>query len=146
MDKTLERTRCPTGQSHPPDPIDIHVGNRLREGRLRAHLKQTELGKGMHITFQAVQKFEAGKMRLAASRLYTAAKLLHRPISFFFEGIEPKAESKNAAEFGSKELELIAAFRSIKDQRLRENVRQLLRELAGWYAKSQPGEDTPPRV
>src|SRR5215469_959027 len=85
-----------TVREHGPDPIDVHVGQRLRQARLLAGLSQEELGVGIGVSFQAVQKYEHGENRLSASRLFRAAKLLDRPVSFFFEdlgGATANAES-----------------------------------------------------
>lgn len=70
-----------------PDPIDVHVGHRLRQARLLAGMSQDELGAGIGVSFQAVQKYEHGENRVNASRLLQAAQLLGRSISFFFEDI-----------------------------------------------------------
>src|SRR5271154_7637768 len=77
-----------TVREHGPDPVDVHVGKRLRQARLLAGLSQEELGDGIGVSFQAVQKYEQGENRLSASRLFRAAKLLDRPVSFFFDELD----------------------------------------------------------
>ena len=76
----------------------MHVGRRLRQARFLAGMSQEELGAGIGVSFQAVQKYEHGENRLSASRLYKAARLLDRPVSFFFEelGGEQAAGSSRA--------------------------------------------------
>src|SRR5256885_866973 len=59
-----------------PDPVDVHVGRRLRQARFLAGISQEELGAGIGVSFQAVQKYEHGENRLSASRLFKAARLL----------------------------------------------------------------------
>jgi ribosome-binding protein aMBF1 (putative translation factor) len=71
-----------------PDPIDVHVGQRLRAARHLAGLSQAELGAGIGASFQAAQKYEQGQNRLSASRLFHAAEVLHLSVSFFFAGLE----------------------------------------------------------
>ena len=71
-----------------PDPIDKHVGNRIRLRRLDIGCSQTKLPKAVGVTFQQVQKYEKGTNRIAASRLYKLAKILGVPITFFFDGLE----------------------------------------------------------
>ena len=71
-----------------PDPIDKHVGNRIRLRRLDIGCSQTKLAKAVGVTFQQVQKYEKGTNRIAASRLYKLAKILGVPITFFFDGLE----------------------------------------------------------
>lgn len=69
------------------DPIDIHVGNRIRHRRWETKLSQTDLGRAMGVTFQQLQKYEKGENRIAASRLYKAATTLDVPVGWFFEGL-----------------------------------------------------------
>src|SRR5208282_6153928 len=94
------RTRPTPGQSsrnrrtvreHGPNPIDVHVGGRLKQVRMMAGMSQEELGLGIGVSFQAVQKYEHGENRLSASRLFRAAKLLGRPVSFFFDKLQTTA-------------------------------------------------------
>ena len=81
--RSMRRRR--TVREHGPDPVDVHVGKRLRQARLLAGLSQEELGDGIGVSFQAVQKYEQGENRLSASRLFRAATLLQQPVAFFFE-------------------------------------------------------------
>ncbi len=70
-----------------PDPVDVHVGQRLREARLRTGQSQTALGRALGVTFQQVQKYENGTNRLGASRLWQAAQHLDVDADYFFEGL-----------------------------------------------------------
>ncbi|MGE4314468.1 MAG: helix-turn-helix domain-containing protein [Pseudobdellovibrionaceae bacterium] len=69
-----------------PNPIDIHVGQKLRERRMRMGLSQEKLAEATNVTFQQVQKYETAKNRISASRLYQFAILLGVPVDYFFEG------------------------------------------------------------
>jgi transcriptional regulator with XRE-family HTH domain len=69
-----------------PDPIDKHVGSRVRMGRLMLGTSQETLGNKLGITFQQVQKYEKGTNRISASRLQAMCEVLQVPVSFFFEG------------------------------------------------------------
>src|SRR5690606_34025694 len=68
-----------------PNPIDIHVGSRVRLRRNMLGMSQEKLGERLGITFQQVQKYEKGTNRVGASRLQAIASILDAPVSFFFE-------------------------------------------------------------
>lgn len=70
------------------DPIDIHVGQRLRLARKNCKMSQDKLADAMGVTFQQVQKYERGSNRVSASMLWRASHALGEPISYFFEGLE----------------------------------------------------------
>ena len=69
-----------------PDPIDRHVGSRVRMQRILMKMSQEKLGDALGLTFQQVQKYEKGLNRIGASRLQQISKTLQVPPSFFFEG------------------------------------------------------------
>ena len=69
-----------------PDPIDRHVGSRVRMQRVLMKMSQEKLGDALGLTFQQVQKYEKGTNRIGASRLQQISKTLNVPPSFFFEG------------------------------------------------------------
>lgn len=73
-----------TNKKH-PNPIDIHVGSRIRLRRTMNGMSQERLGDGLGITFQQIQKYERGTNRVGASRLQNIANILNVPVSFFFE-------------------------------------------------------------
>lgn len=66
-----------------PDPIDIHVGRRIRMRRLWIEMTQETLAKALGITFQQLQKYEKGTNRVGASRLQAIAKVLEVAPSYF---------------------------------------------------------------
>src|SRR6185295_18520764 len=68
-----------------PNPIDIHVGSRVRLRRMMLGMSQERLGEHLGITFQQIQKYEKGTNRIGASRLQHIARVLTVPVSFFFE-------------------------------------------------------------
>ncbi len=70
-----------------PDPIDVHVANRLRIGRQLRGISQTALGAEIGVSFQQVGKYEKAKDRVSASRLYQCAKVLDVPVEYFFVGL-----------------------------------------------------------
>jgi transcriptional regulator with XRE-family HTH domain len=117
-------------REHGPDPVDVHVGRRLRQARLLAGMSQEELGTGVGVSFQAVQKYEQGENRLSASRLFRAAQLLERPVSFFFDEIPGDAPSTNQQTgFSREEIDLVRHFRQIASEEVRERLLQVTRRI-----------------
>src|SRR5271154_7405015 len=89
-----------TVKEHGPDPADVHVGSRLRLARGLLGLSQVQVAQALGVSFQAVQKYERGEIRVSASRLLQAARLLGQPLEFFFEGLDmPVAVDNDNAEF-----------------------------------------------
>jgi transcriptional regulator with XRE-family HTH domain len=127
-----------------PNPVDAHVGSRVRLRRMLLGMSQERLGESMGLTFQQVQKYEKGVNRIGASRLFQISKILDVPVQFFFEeapyaGDSSKApgmaESDSEAfilEFlNSREgLELNRAFVKISDAKVRKSVVDLVRALS----------------
>ncbi len=74
-----------------PNPVDVHVGSRIRLRRMLLGMSQTELGHALDLTFQQVQKYERGDNRVSASMLHKTAQVLDIPVSFFFEDLDPNA-------------------------------------------------------
>lgn len=66
-----------------PNPIDIHVGSRIRLRRTMLGMSQEKLGESLGITFQQIQKYEKGTNRVGASRLQNISAILNVPVSFF---------------------------------------------------------------
>ncbi len=125
-----------------PNPIDRHVGARVRMRRLMVGLSQSKLAGALDVTFQQVQKYEKGANRIGASRLQQLARVLDVPPSFFFEGAPASASSGpgfnedpgNAyvVDFLStaEGLQLNRAFTAIKDPKLRKTVLDLVERIA----------------
>lgn len=89
-----------------PHPVDTHVGQRLKTLRILRGLTQTDLAKPLNISFQQVQKYELGRNRISASKLYMIAGKLDVPVAYFFEGLDdtgdggPVIEADTAALAG----------------------------------------------
>ena len=133
-----------------PDPVDVHVGSRLRLRRNLVGMSQEQLGKSLGLTFQQIQKYERGANRMGASRLHQISRLLGVPVAWFFEEIveggEARfgfAENKQAALEGApsalpdteilqrrETLDLIRAYYSIHDPKQRRKVFELVRSMA----------------
>lgn len=124
-----------------PNPIDRHVGSRVRMRRLLVGLSQEKLGEALGITFQQIQKYEKGANRIGASRLQQTAKILGVPVEFFFEGA-PAGDA--VAGFGempqpsfvsdfmatSEGVQLTKAFVRIADPQVRRRIIDLVEAIA----------------
>lgn len=94
--KRSSRGRTPTGQ---PNPIDVHVGNRIRLRRTLLGLSQEKMASLLGLTFQQVQKYERGMNRVGASRLWDIGKVLDVPIGFFYEDMDQEVASQSPRMF-----------------------------------------------
>jgi transcriptional regulator with XRE-family HTH domain len=74
-----------------PNPVDIHVGSRVRLRRTLLRMSQEKLGDAIGLTFQQVQKYERGANRIGSSRLFDLSRVLDVPVSFFFDDMPPEA-------------------------------------------------------
>src|SRR5215510_8830833 len=76
-----------------PNPVDKHVGSRVRMRRMMLGMSQEKLGDALGLTFQQVQKYEKGTNRIGASRLQQIAHILQVPVAFFFEDVPRQHEA-----------------------------------------------------
>jgi transcriptional regulator with XRE-family HTH domain len=79
-------------EPHSPNPVDLHVGTRIRLRRRMQGVSQEKLADALGLTFQQVQKYERGANRVSASKLYEIATALHAPVAYFFDGLADPAE------------------------------------------------------
>jgi len=135
------------------NPIDIHVGSRVRFRRMLLGMSQEKLGERLGLTFQQVQKYEKGINRIGASRLYDLAQVLGVPVQFFYEeaplgegrvdASDGQAVGEGQAEHSIVEflrsrdgLELNRAFVRIPDLKARRAIVDLVRSLANEAASN----------
>jgi len=111
------------------DPIDAHVGGRLRAFRLQAGMNQTELARALGVTFQQVQKYEKGVNRVSASMLARASQALHTPVESFFPGAEEGETQQIDPAVASRGREMMALLASL-DPKRREILMSVAREMA----------------
>lgn len=122
-----------------PDPVDVHVGARVRTRRLLIGMNQETLARALGLTFQQVQKYEGGANRISASRLSQIAEILGVPIAYFFTDIEPGGGAADKARERLQRpeaIELIRAYYAIADQRIRHQFLDMVKTVA----QSQPPE------
>lgn len=126
-----------------PNPIDLHVGARVRMRRKFLSVSQEKLADALGLTFQQVQKYERGTNRISASKLFEIGRFLEAPVSYFFEGLsETAGQARAVAEDGPEQfvhgflmtpegIELASVFPKVRNGRLRRKVLELVREMAG---------------
>jgi transcriptional regulator with XRE-family HTH domain len=123
-----------------PNPIDRHVGSRVRMRRMMLGMSQEKLGDGLGLTFQQVQKYEKGANRIGASRLQHISDILGVTVPFFFEGspdgqgasgetTPPAPEFLTAFLTSSDGLALIKAFMAIKSANRRRCIVRLVEAI-----------------
>lgn len=124
-----------------PDPIDIHVGARIRARRVGLRVSQSTLGNGIGVTFQQVQKYENGANRVGGSNLYKIAGMLGVGVDYFYEGLEGKQGRRGLADsadlgllpdpLSSREaIELMHNYFRIPQATVRKRLFQFIKSLA----------------
>ncbi len=86
-----------------PNPIDLHVGARVRMRRKFLGVSQERLAHALGLTFQQVQKYERGTNRISASKLFEIARFLQAPVSYFFQGLPSEVEDQSFSESESEQ-------------------------------------------
>jgi transcriptional regulator with XRE-family HTH domain len=128
------------------NPVDAHVGNRVRLRRMLIGMSQERLGELLGLTFQQVQKYEKGVNRIAAGRLFEISGILGVPIGFFYEDMDGH-RARGFAEGGEpppvmdflasgEGLQLSLAFMRIEDPKVRRRILELVRSLANDETKA----------
>jgi len=123
-----------------PNPVDLHVGLRVRLRRRELGVSQEKLAESIGLTFQQVQKYERAANRVSASKLWEMARALKTSISYFFEGLgDPARETADDLPEGPppahaflltpEGLELAAAFPKIRKARVRRKILDLVRAM-----------------
>ena len=133
-----------------PNPVDLHVGGRVRMRRKLLGVSQEQLADSLGLTFQQVQKYERGANRVSASKLYEIAKTLQVPVSFFFDGLADPMDGSENDEIGQQAerivqeflttpegLELAEVFPKIGRGRVRRQVLDLVRAMAEEAARTE---------
>ena len=119
-----------------PRPVDVYVGQRLRQRRTLMGISQTELGEAVGLSFQQIQKYERGANRVSASRLYEFSTITGVSPSWFFEGYNEKAIAKDEPDLCRREtLEFIRSY-----ERIPKEEQKQLRALIMASAKTYGGK------
>ncbi len=130
-----------------PDPVDVHVGQRLRVRRSLLGLSQEKLAESIGLTFQQIQKYERGMNRISAGRLYQFSKILDVPIAYFYDQLSSAAKVYSSASYGmadndqesfvagdlmqNKEtLDLVRAYYTIENPEIRKDILKFIKSMA----------------
>lgn len=126
-----------------PNPIDVHVGSRLRMRRMLIGMSQEKLGESLDVTFQQIQKYEKGSNRVSASRLFDISLILGVPVQFFFDDIKLRSDTKNSASREQAEAIqmidflsssdgalLVRTFSGIEDAEIRRSIIDLVKSIS----------------
>ncbi|MFO1152381.1 MAG: helix-turn-helix transcriptional regulator [Rhodospirillales bacterium] len=129
-----------------PNPVDVHVGSRVRLRRTLLGLSQEKLGEAVGLTFQQIQKYERGANRIGASRLFEFSRILDVPVSFFFDDMsdrviggdgqmapgmadQPQQPLEQDPLTRRETLELVRAYYRIGDPQVRKRLFELTKSL-----------------
>lgn len=154
--KTVKPRYFGKGKKGQPDPVDVHVGSRVRLRRGIMGLSQEKLAESLGLTFQQIQKYERGANRVSASRLFQLGEILDVPVNFFFEGFNPD-EPGRAYGFADTQqedfswledddgdlmerketIDLVRTYYSVQDQALRKNFMKMLKTLVASQTPSE---------
>src|SRR5882724_891339 len=148
-DRVMARGRKPSGRTASaghPNPIDIHVGGRVRLRRTLLGMRQEKLAEAIGLTFQQVQKYERGANRIGSSRLFDLARVLDVTVAYFFEDMSSTVAAKTPSRMRGfaeskpepfepdpmarrETLELVRAYYRIVDPQVRKRVFELAKTL-----------------
>ncbi len=135
-----------------PNPVDVHVGARLRVRRTLLGMSQTTVGDAIGLTFQQMQKYERGANRISASRLFDLSRVLHVPVEYFFDDMpaavaasSPATEKRGRAKkppsyepdpMAKREtLGLVRGYYKIRDPQIRKRLYELAKALGAAASK-----------
>jgi transcriptional regulator with XRE-family HTH domain len=131
----------------PPNPIDIHVGERIRMWRTERKISRITLGEALGLTGQQIQKYESGTNRIGASRLQRICAVLEIPVSYLFEVAlgSPPAKGgmpQDVVDFMESEegMRFVAAFERIADRKMRRGIVRLTSRIADHVQAGTPAE------
>ena len=134
-----------------PNPVDVHVGARLRQRRTLLGMSQTTLGEALGLSFQQVQKYERGANRIGSSRLFDLSLVLDVPVEHFFDDMPTAVAASSPTQGGGKAkkppsheldpmakretLELVRAYYKISDPEIRKHLFAMTKTLGAAASK-----------
>jgi transcriptional regulator with XRE-family HTH domain len=117
-----------------PNPIDKHVGSRVRMRRMMLSMSQEKLGGALGLTFQQVQKYEKGTNRVGSGRLLKISGILGVKITDFFEGTDRMHDTARRSVFDQlaqpESFRLVQAFSGINHPNIRRTLVKLIEQIA----------------
>ncbi len=135
-----------------PNPVDVHVGARLRQRRTLLGMSQTKLGGAIGVSFQQMQKYERGANRIGSGRLFALSRLLDVPVEYFFDDMPSEVAASSPTLGGGKAkkppscepdpmarrgtLELVRGYYKIKDADIRKRLYELTKAIGAGASRS----------
>ena len=123
------RRKRPTVAEVGPEPVDVHVGGRVRLRRTLLGMSQTQIAEALDLTFQQVQKYEKGVNRISASRLYHLSLIFGVPVESFFEEIEEEGSSSDDVMLTRETMELVRAYYRIRDPKVKKALHAMIKAM-----------------
>lgn len=123
------------------DPVDAHIGNRLRSARELRHMTLGQVGRSLGLTYQQIRKYESGENRLSASRLYNLSLLLDVEPAYFFSGLRADGAASRSEIDG--EPTLAAALSRIGNPEVRHHLKGLIEVLDINFGGASPRPSPP---
>lgn len=146
-----------------PNPVDVHVGSRMRLRRTVLGYTQQFMARKLGLTFQQVQKYEKGLNRIGASRLWDISKVLRVSMDFFYEDMDKTTQRQSPMMLSmpeeaiaiqenevsldpmhkQKTLELVESFYNIKNHKLADCIFQMLKIMSHSNSSLPYAEQSP---
>ena len=151
ISEEIRNPRRTSAEGDAPNPVDLYVGQKLKARRNLIGITQEVLAEATGITFQQVQKYEKGRNRLSASRLFQFSRVLDVPVSYFFEGFfstdsgiglqggfadndqepfESEVETTDDIMLQKETIDLVRTYYTITDEKLRKDFLKMLKQMA----------------
>lgn len=116
-------------------PVDVHVGQKLKEIRTLRRFSQTDVANRLGLSFQQIQKYEIGSNRIAASRLFELAQIFDLSPAYFFEGLYDDAHSDAAPRNAG--MEIVNALAAIEDETVKSRIVTFIEDVSGMTVARQ---------
>ena len=136
MAKRKHKRRRRTILRDGPNPVDVHVGKRVRERRVSLGMSQAKLGEYLGLTFQQIQKYEKGTNRISASKLWALSHFFKVSVEWFFEGLEETSQKQNDV-MARLEARQLARYYLACPQPTKKRLLALIRATADMSGKSR---------
>ena len=136
MAKRKHQRRRRTVLRDGPNPVDVHVGKRIRERRVTLGLSQTDIGEYLGLTFQQIQKYERGANRISASKLWALSHFFEVSVEWFFDSLG-KAGKGQEDVITRPESRQLSRYYWACPASIRKQLRALIRATADMSGESR---------
>ena len=109
--------------------IDLHIAQKLKTRREELGIKRKVIADRLRVSYQQIHKYETGKNRIPASRLYLLSQLLHVPVGYFFEGLLGSVYAEDEKHLNDEIPKLLRAYFNIRQSIVRKSFISLLKAI-----------------